>query len=160
MLEIPDYDPNETVVDEVDAQGRPLLSTVRHSCSHVMAAAIKRLFPDAHLGVGPAIEDGFYYDVEFPRALTPEDLAAIEAEMESIIKANEPFVKKMWTTKDAIAHFAAQGERFKVEIIQDLEKIGVTEVSSYENGEFLDLCRGPHVKSTRQIGAYKLMSIA
>ncbi len=160
MLEIPDYDPNAAVVDEVDAQGRPPLSTVRHSASHVMAAAIKRLFPDAHLGVGPAIEDGFYYDIELARALTPEDLAAIEAEMELIIKANEPFVKKMWSTKDAIAHFAAQGEKFKVEIIQDLEKVGVTEVSSYENGDFLDLCRGPHVKSTRQIGAFKLMSIA
>jgi threonyl-tRNA synthetase len=160
MLEIPDYDPNAAVVDEVDAQGRPPLSTVRHSCSHVMAAAIKRLFPDAHLGVGPAIEDGFYYDIEMSRPFTPDDLAAIEAEMAKIIAADEPFVKKMWTSDDAIQHFAKEGEKFKVEIIEDLKKVGVNEVSSFENGDFLDLCRGPHVKSTRQIGAYKLLSIA
>ena len=160
MLEIPDYDPTAPVVDEVDAQGRPPLSTVRHSASHVMAAAIKRLFPEAHLGIGPAIEDGFYYDIDIARPFTPDDLAAIEAEMAKIIAADEPFTKRMWTADDAIAHFASQGEKFKVEIIQDLKKVGVTEVSSFENGEFLDLCRGPHVKSTRQIGAYKLLSIA
>jgi threonyl-tRNA synthetase len=160
MLEIPDYDPNETIVDEVDAQGRPPLSTVRHSTSHVMATAIKRLFPDAHLGVGPAIEDGFYYDIEMSRPFTPEDLEAIEKEMARVIAADEPFVKKMWSTKEAIEHFAKEGERFKVEIIQDLEKVGVTEVSSYENGKFFDLCRGPHVQRTGQIGAYKLLSIA
>jgi len=160
MLEIPDYDPNAPIVDEVDAQGRPPLSTVRHSTSHVMAAAVKRLFPDAHLGVGPAIEDGFYYDIELDRPFTPDDLGAIEAEMAKIIAADEPFVKKVWSTGEAIQHFAAQGERFKVEIIQDLEKLGVKEVSSFENGEFFDLCRGPHVKRTGQIGAYKLLSIA
>src|SRR5688572_2875372 len=160
MLEIPDYDPNETITEEVDAQGRPLLSTVRHSTSHVMATAIKRLFPDAHLGVGPAIEDGFYYDIEMSRPFTPEDLEAIEKEMAKVIAADEPFVKKMWSTKEAIEHFAKEGERFEVEIIQDLEKVGVTEVSSYENGKFFDLCRGPHVKRTGQIGAYKLLSIA
>ena len=160
MLEIPDYDPNAAVVDEVDAQGRPPLSTIRHSTSHVMAAAIKRLFPEAHLGIGPAIEDGFYYDIDLARPFTPDDLAAIEAEMAKIIAADEPFVKRMWTADDAIAHFAKEGERFKVEIIEDLKKIGVHEVSCYENGDFLDLCRGPHVKSTKQIGAYKLLSIA
>jgi threonyl-tRNA synthetase len=160
MLEIPDYDPNETITEEVDAQGRPLLSTVRHSASHVMATAIKRLFPEAHLGVGPAIEDGFYYDIEMPRPFTPEDLEAIEKEMAKVIAADEPFVKKMWSSDEAIGHFAAQGERFKVEIIEDLKKIGVTEVSSYENGDFFDLCRGPHVQRTGQIGAYKLLSIA
>ena len=160
MLEIPDYDPNELIADEVDAQGRPLLSTVRHSASHVMATAVKRLFPDAHLGVGPAIEDGFYYDIEMSRPFTPEDLEAIEKEMAKVIAADEPFVKKMWSTREAIEHFGKQGERFKVEIIRDLEKIGVTEVSSYENGDFFDLCRGPHVKRTGQIGAYKLLSIA
>jgi threonyl-tRNA synthetase len=160
MLEIPDYDPNEVIADEVDAQGRPPLSTVRHSASHVMAAAIKRLFPAAHLGIGPAIEDGFYYDIDIDRPFTPDDLAAIEAEMAKIIAADEPFVKRMWSADDAIAHFAKEGERFKVEIIEDLKKIGVTEVSSFENGDFLDLCRGPHVKSTKQIGAYKLLSIA
>ncbi|MGH7726711.1 MAG: threonine--tRNA ligase [Candidatus Eiseniibacteriota bacterium] len=160
MLEIPDYDPNATIVEELDAEGRPPLSTVRHSASHVMAAAVKRLFPDAHLGVGPAIEDGFYYDIEMARPFTPEDLEAIEGEMAKIIKADEPFVKKMWPVDEAIALFLKTGERFKVEIIEDLKKIGVTEVSSFENGDFLDLCRGPHVRSTRQIGAYKLLSIA
>src|SRR5687767_11646037 len=160
MLEIPDYDPHETITEEVDAQGRPLLSTVRHSASHVMATAIKRLFPEAHLGVGPAIEDGFYYDIEMPRPFTAEDLEAIEREMAKVIAADEPFVKKMWSTREAIEHFSREGERFKVEIIQDLEKIGVTEVSSYENGNFFDLCRGPHVQRTGQIGAYKLLSIA
>src|SRR5678815_1340930 len=122
MLEIPDYDPNEAVVDEVDAQGRPPLSTVRHSASHVMAAAIKRLFPEAHLGVGPAIEDGFYYDIQSEHAFTPEDLKTIEEEMAKIIAADEPFVKKMWASDDAIEHFRSQGERFKVEIIEDLKK--------------------------------------
>ena len=128
---------------------------MRHSASHVMAEAVLSLFPDAKFAIGPAIEDGFYYDFDLPRSLTPEDLPVIEKKMGEIIKADLPFTRKELTKKEAKKLFAAQP--YKLELIEEIpdEKVGV-----YEQGKFVDLCRGPHVASTGEIKAFKLMSIA
>jgi threonyl-tRNA synthetase len=131
------------------------LEIMRHSASHVMAEAVQSLFPDAKFAIGPAIEDGFYYDFDLPRSLSPEDLPVIEKKMGEIIKADLPFVHKELTKKEALKLFAAQP--YKLELIKEIpdEKVGV-----YEQGKFVDLCRGPHVASTGEIKAFKLMSIA
>lgn len=133
------------------------LNTYRHSTSHVMAHAVKRLFPEAKLAIGPAIEEGFYYDFDIDRHLTPEDLALIEKEMAEIIKSNYPFIKKAISREDALKMFREKGEIYKVELI---EEITDSEVSLYEDGDFVDLCRGPHIESTGQIKAFKLLSVA
>jgi threonyl-tRNA synthetase len=131
------------------------LDTMRHSVSHVMAEAVLSMFPDAKFAIGPSIEDGFYYDFDLPRALTPEDLPVIEQKMKEIIKANLPFKHREITKNEAKELFAAQP--YKLELISEIEddKVGV-----YEQGKFIDLCRGPHVNSTGEIKAFKLMSIA
>ncbi len=131
------------------------LDTLRHSASHVMADAVKRLFPDAKLAIGPAIEDGFYYDFDRQEAFVPEDLPKIEAEMAKIIKEDLEFKKQDISKKEALKLFAK--EPYKIELINKLE--GDT-VSIYTHGKFTDLCKGPHVKSTGEIKAFKLLSIA
>jgi len=133
---------------------------IRHSCAHVLAAALKRLFPGTRLGVGPPVEDGFYYDVQPPRPLTAEDLPALEAEMRSIVAAAQPFVRTQLAIADADRLFAERDEPFKREIIAGAAELGAAEVSIYTNGDFIDLCRGPHVANTRDIGAFKLTSLA
>jgi threonyl-tRNA synthetase len=122
-----------------------------------MAHAVKRLFPEAKLAIGPAIEEGFYYDFDIDKPFTPEDLASIEKEMKAIIKKNYPFVKKTISREDALKMFKEKGEIYKVEL---LEEITDSEVSLYEDGDFVDLCRGPHIESTGQIKAFKLLSVA
>jgi len=131
------------------------LDTMRHSVSHVMAEAVLSIFPDAKFAIGPAIEDGFYYDFDLPRPLTPEDLPIIEKKMGEIIKANLPFKRRDITKDEAKELFANQP--YKLELIADLpdDKVGV-----YEQGSFTDLCRGPHIDSTGEIKAFKLTSIA
>lgn len=129
----------------------------RHSASHVMAAAIKRLYPDAKLAIGPAIEDGFYYDMEAPVTFTEESFAAIEAEMQKIVEENLPFVRKEMSKADALAFFKQQADPYKVELIDGLEDGTIT---FYETGTFVDLCRGPHLPSTGKIRAFKLQSVA
>ena len=129
----------------------------RHSASHVMAAAIKRLYPDAKLAIGPAIEDGFYYDIDVPATLTADDFPAIEAEMARIIKEDPPFVHKELAKADALALFKGQGNPYKVELIEALEDGDIT---VYETGEFVDLCRGPHLHSPGRLKAFKLLSVA
>ncbi|MDD5313416.1 MAG: threonine--tRNA ligase [Dehalococcoidia bacterium] len=131
------------------------LETMRHSASHVMAEAVKSIFPDAKFGIGPAIEDGFYYDFELPRPLAVEDLPSIEAKMAEIIAADQPFKREEINSKAAIKLF--NGQPYKIELIKDL---GEEQISIYTNGEFTDLCRGPHVKSTKEIKAFKLTSVA
>jgi len=128
---------------------------MRHSASHVMAEAVLSIFPDAKFAIGPAIEDGFYYDFDLPRTLTPEDLPVIEKKMGEIVKTNLPFKHKEITKAEAKKLFAKQP--FKLELIEELkdDKVGV-----YEQGNFIDLCKGPHVKTTGEIKAFKLMSIA
>ena len=131
------------------------LSTLRHSTSHVMAQAVKRLFPDVKVAIGPAIEDGFYYDFAKAEPFSPEDLARIEDVMREIVKANIPFERQEMPRRDAIAFFRERGERFKVEI---LEGIDAERVSLYTQGDFIDLCRGPHVGRTGELKAFKLLS--
>jgi len=139
---------------EFDCVPEPL-PTLRHSTSHVMAQAVKRLFPEVKVSIGPAIEDGFYYDFLKPTPFTPEDLARIEEVMREIIEADLPFVREEMRREVAIRFFEEREEPFKVEI---LESIAADTVSLYRHGEFIDLCRGPHVPSTGAIKAFKLLS--
>jgi threonyl-tRNA synthetase len=131
------------------------LETMRHSTAHIMAEAVKSLFPEAKFGIGPAIEDGFYYDFDLPRALIPDDLPVIEEKMRKIIKSGMPFICKQSAKDEAKKIFASQP--YKLELIEELPD---ETVSIYEQGEFTDLCRGPHVKSTGDIKAFKLTNIA
>jgi threonyl-tRNA synthetase len=128
---------------------------MRHSASHVLAEAVLSMFPDARFGIGPATQDGFYYDFELPRPLTPEDLPVIEAKMRELVAADLPFTRRELTKKEARSLFAKQP--YKLELIEEIadEKVGV-----YRQGSFVDLCRGPHVASTGKIKAFKLVSIA
>ncbi len=130
---------------------------MRHSAAHVMAEAVLEIFPDAKLAIGPAIEDGFYYDFDLPRNLTPEDLPDIERRMRRIIAGKYPFVRDRWPREQALEYFRAQGQDYKVELIENLPD---AEVGIYTQDTFLDLCRGPHVQNTGQIGPVKLMKIA
>ncbi|HEX5503179.1 MAG TPA: threonine--tRNA ligase [Thermomicrobiales bacterium] len=133
------------------------LEKMRHSAAHVLAEAVLDLFPEAKLGIGPPIEDGFYYDFDLPRSLTPDDLAAIEARMGAHIAADEPFESEVFPSREAaLAYFA--GQPYKEELIRDLPA-GET-ISLYRNGPFVDLCRGEHVAATGGIGAFKLMTVA
>src|ERR1051326_5396727 len=150
----------------LDAQAGDPLDPMRHSSAHVMAEAVMDLFPGTKLGIGPAIKDGFYYDFELPRALTPEDLAKIEKRMAESVSADHPFVRKVLPPDEGRAFFDERGQPFKVEILDDLGKAADAagqphpEVSTYEHGSFIDLCRGPHVESTGKIGPFKLLSVA
>jgi len=130
---------------------------MRHSAAHVMAEAVQEIFPDAKFAIGPAIEDGFYYDFDLPRALTPDDLPDIEQRMRRIITAHHPFLRDRWPREKALEYFKQKGQLYKVEIIENLPD---AEVGIYQQGNFLDLCRGPHVEHTGQIGPVKLMRVA
>lgn len=137
-----------------------LLATLRHSASHILAAAVIEMFPEAKLGIGPATEDGFYYDFELPRALIPEDLLLIETKMKGLISQNLPFEKTTIDIDEAIAGALTAGQIYKAELMQDLKSAGNNQVTFYRTGKFVDLCEGPHVKSTQDIGAVKLLSLA
>jgi threonyl-tRNA synthetase len=139
---------------EFDCVPEPL-PTLRHSTSHVMAQAVKQLFPDVRVAIGPAIEDGFYYDFAKATPFTPEDLEKIEGRMKEIVRKDLPFIREEWPREQAIRWFEERGEPFKVEILRGLD---VPTVSVYKQGDFLDLCRGPHVASTGAIKAFKLLS--
>ena len=134
------------------------LHAIRHMASHVMAQAIQHLFPGTKFAIGPAIEKGFYYDLDSDHVFTPEDLRAIEKEMSKIIKANYPLVRKELPRAEALAKFKAEDEPYKVELIEDLPEDAV--ISTYTQGDFTDLCAGPHCPSTGRVKAFKLMSIA
>ncbi|ACC98121.1 Threonyl-tRNA synthetase [Elusimicrobium minutum Pei191] len=133
------------------------LQTARHSLSHIMAQAVQELFPGTRLGIGPAIENGFYYDFESDHKFVPEDLKAIEAKMKEIIKAKQPFACKNMPKAEAVKFFSDKGEHFKVELINELED---GSISVYTNGDFVDLCKGPHVEHTGKINNFKLTHIA
>ncbi len=136
------------------------LETQRHSCAHIMAHAVSRLWPRAQFGIGPTIENGFYYDIGLDVKITPEDLPKIEAEMNKIIKANTEFVREEHTIDEAISIFKKMNQPFKVEIIEALRSTGAKTVSTYQEGDFLDLCRGPHIQKSGEIKAFKLLSVA
>ncbi len=133
------------------------IQRMRHSAAHIMAEAVQEIFPDAKFAIGPAIEDGFYYDFDLPRPLTPEDLPDIEQRMAKIIAGNYPFLRDRWARDKALEYFKAKGQLYKVELIENLTD---AEVGIYQQNTFLDLCRGPHVDNTSQVGPFKLMKIA
>jgi threonyl-tRNA synthetase len=159
--------PAKGSADELlDAGAHSDLDAMRHSTAHVMAEAVLDRFPDAKLGIGPAIADGFYYDFQLPRPLTPDDLTALEARMAESVAADHPFVRRELPPAEGRALFVERDQPFKVEILDDLaakaERDGATlpPVSAYEHGPFLDLCKGPHVASTGKIGPFKLLAVA
>jgi threonyl-tRNA synthetase len=135
------------------------LELIRHDCAHVLAEAVQELYPGTQVTIGPAIENGFYYDFHRNEPFTPEDFPAIEAKMREIVARGAPFRRRVVSREEAIALFSAKGERFKVELIRDLPE--GEEISLYSQGEWVDLCRGPHMRSTADVGdAFKLMKVA
>jgi threonyl-tRNA synthetase len=159
--------PERGSVDELlDAGAHDELDAMRHSTAHVMAEAVLDLFPGTKLGIGPAVADGFYYDFDVPRALTPDDLAAIEVRMRESVAANHPFIRREVPFDDGRAAVEGRGQTYKVEILDDLAAKakaageGSPAITFYEHGPFSDLCRGPHVASTGKIGPFKLLSVA
>ncbi|MBI2294227.1 MAG: threonine--tRNA ligase [Betaproteobacteria bacterium] len=143
------------IVTERDPEG---LELIRHSAAHLLAYAVKELFPDAQVTIGPVIENGFYYDFSYQRPFTPEDLAAIEQRMAELVKRNIPVAREVWPRDQAIEFFKASGEHYKAEIIASIPS--GEDVSLYREGDFIDLCRGPHVPSTGKLKVFKLMKVA
>ena len=146
-------------IQEIEEGSELHLSTLRHSCSHVLAQAIKHLYPTAKLAIGPSIADGFYYDIDFTEPISESDLGAIETEMRKIVKANEKFEYFTLTREDAIRFMEEKEEPYKVELIRDLPEGEL--ISFFKQGDFTDLCAGPHLQSTREVGkAFKLQTLA
>ncbi|MCB4790536.1 MAG: threonine--tRNA ligase [Elusimicrobia bacterium] len=142
---------NEKTIEQAD------LDMLRHSTAHLMAAAVVNLFPETKVAIGPSIEDGFYYDFDRPQPFVPEDLEKIEAKMKEIAKGNLPFLRSEKTKEEALAFFKERNEKYKVELI---EAIPDDKVTFYQTGDFIDLCRGPHVKYSSKLKHFKLLSIA
>ena len=150
-----DADCDLAIITEKDAEG---LEVIRHSSAHLLAHAVKELFPEAQVTIGPVIEDGFYYDFSYKRPFTTEDLAAIEKRMAEISKRDLKVERKVWERSEAINFFKNQGEHYKAQIIEAIP--GDEDVSLYSQGNFTDLCRGPHVPATSKIKVFKLMKVA
>ncbi len=148
-------DAKVAIVTDKDADG---LELIRHSTAHLLAYAVKELFPEAQVTIGPVIENGFYYDFSYKRPFTPEDLSAIEARMTELAKKDEPVARRVVPRDEAVAHFKRLGEHYKAEIIGSIP--ADQEVSLYREGGFEDLCRGPHVPSTGRLKHFKLMKVA
>jgi threonyl-tRNA synthetase len=150
-----EHDEKLAIVTDKDADG---LELIRHSTAHLLAYAVKELFPDAQVTIGPVIENGFYYDFAYKRPFTPEDLAAIEAKMAELAKKDEKVERRILPRDEAVAHFGAMGEAYKAEIIASIP--AGEDVSLYREGAFEDLCRGPHVPRTGKLRHFKLMKVA
>src|SRR6266567_8115013 len=150
-----DRDVSVSIVTDRDPEG---LEVLRHSTAHLLAYAVKELFPDAQVTIGPVIEDGFYYDFSYKRPFTPEDLAAIEKKMTELAKKDEPVSRKLMPRDDAVAYFESLGEHYKAEIIATIPSD--EPISLYSEGKFTDLCRGPHVPSTGKLKVFKLTKLA
>ncbi|ROL82286.1 threonine--tRNA ligase [Pseudomonas protegens] len=150
-----DTDARLSIVTATDADG---LEILRHSCAHLLAMAVKQLYPSAQVTIGPVIEDGFFYDFAYERPFTPEDLELIEARMYSLAATNHTLRRRELSREQALEHFADQGEHYKVQLIRDLPPEAV--LSLYRQGDFEDLCRGPHVRTTGQLRAFKLTKVA
>src|SRR5947208_14528733 len=150
-----DRDAAMAIVTDKDPEG---LEVLRHSTAHLLAYAVKELFPDAQVTIGPVIEDGFYYDFSYKRPFTPEDLAAIERKMAELAKKDEPVVRKLMLRDDAVKYFESIGEHYKAEIIASIPSD--EPISLYSEGKFTDLCRGPHVPSTGRLKVFKLTKLA
>src|SRR3989304_10097970 len=147
----------DTTLDLVMADSEEGLEILRHSAAHVMAQAVTNLYPNVKLGIGPSIKDGFYYDFDLDTTLSEEDLEKIEAEMKRIIETDETFERFEETSDVAVKRMEEFGQRYKVELTKGL---GDETVSFYRQGDFVDLCRGPHLSSTKKITAFKLLSVA
>ncbi|HMZ56928.1 MAG TPA: threonine--tRNA ligase [Nitrospira sp.] len=143
------------IVTDRDAEG---LEIIRHSTAHLLAYAVKELFPDAQVTIGPVIENGFYYDFAYKRPFTPEDLEAIEKRMAELAKRDIPVTREVWERDEAIQFFLGQGEKYKAELIKAIP--AGEQVSLYREGDFIDLCRGPHVPTTSKLKVFKLMKVA
>lgn len=156
--DITDVLENDASVEFISADTTEGLHAIRHTAAHVMAQAIQHLFPGTKFAIGPAIANGFYYDLDSEHVFTPEDLAAIEKEMAKIVKANTPLVRSELSRADALAMFGKMEEPYKVELINDLPEDAI--ISIYQQGDFLDLCAGPHCPTTGRVKAFKLQSIA
>ncbi len=143
------------IITAADAEA---VSVVRHTTSHIMAQAVKRLFPEALVAIGPSIENGFYYDFDLDHNFTEEDLSVIEKEMRKIVKENLPVTKKTISFSEALSHYEEAGEIYKADILRDMDGTGT--VTIYTQGDFSDLCRGPHLRSTGKAGHFKLLSVA
>ncbi len=148
---------SEVALEPIFLDSEEGLEILRHSTSHVMAMAVKELFPGVKVTIGPAIENGFYYDFDYERPFREDDLPKIEEKMKEIVKADLPFERSEMRSEEAIALFRDEGEDYKVEIIEDL---GEERVSLYKQGSFTDLCRGPHLPSTGKIKAFRLTKVA
>ncbi|HSE84574.1 MAG TPA: threonine--tRNA ligase, partial [Thermodesulfobacteriota bacterium] len=149
---------SDSTVEPVTLDSPAGLDLIRHTAAHVMAEAVQNLFPEAKVTIGPVIEDGFYYDFDFPRGFTPEDLEKIEEGMKGIIQENKPLVRRKVSREEALRIFDRDGETYKVEIINDLPPEG--QITIYEQGGWYDLCRGPHAPSTGYVKAFKLLNTA
>jgi threonyl-tRNA synthetase len=157
MSQNPPQIPDDLAEPEITSK----VDTIRHSTAHLMAHAIQKLWPDAQFGIGPTVENGFYYDFKMAHTLVPEDLKAIEKEMKKLTGANAPFVRNELPVADALEFFRSKNQPFKVEIIETLrDQFGAKTVSTYTEGTFVDLCRGPHVEKTGQLQHFKLLSVA
>src|SRR3954470_20262572 len=150
-----DHDAKLAIVTDRDAEG---LDLIRHSTAHLLAYAVKELFPEAQVTIGPVIENGFYYDFAYKRPFTPEDLAAIEKRMAELAAKDEPVTRRVLPRDEAVQHFKDIGEHYKAEIIGSIP--AGEDVSLYAEGRFEDLCRGPHVPSTGKLKLFKLMKVA
>ncbi|MEY4207300.1 MAG: hypothetical protein RLZZ20_452 [Pseudomonadota bacterium] len=150
-----DHNADLAIVTDKDADG---LEVIRHSTAHLLAYAVKELFPDAQVTIGPVIDNGFYYDFSYKRPFTPEDLQAIEKKMAELAKKDEPVQRKVLPRDEAVAYFKSIGEAYKAEIIESIPQ--GEDVSLYSEGHFTDLCRGPHVPSTGKLKVFKLMKLA
>jgi len=133
------------------------LHALRHSCAHILASAVKRLYPGTKFGIGPWIEDGFYYDFDIPQGIKEEDLPRIEEEMRKIIEADYPFIHEMWTKQQAYDFFNKEGQNYKLQLLEEIEE---DKVSIYRHDDFVDLCKGPHIQSTSQVKFFKLLNIS
>lgn len=146
-------------IELVKREDADALALIRHDCAHVLAEAVQKLFPGTQVTIGPVIDNGFYYDFYREQPFTTDDFAAIEAEMRKIVERGAAFTREVWSRDEAIAHFKARGEAFKVELIQDLP--ASEDIKIYKQGDWLDLCRGPHMPSVKNVGtAFKLMKVA
>ena len=150
-----DRDADLAIITDKDVDG---LEIIRHSTAHLLAYAVKELFPEAQVTIGPVVENGFYYDFAYQRPFTPEDLAAIEQRMAELAKRDFPVTREVWQRDRAVVFFKSIGERYKAELIEAIP--ADQEVSLYREGDFVDLCRGPHVPSTGKLKAFKLMKVA
>src|ERR671920_843599 len=155
--------PDEPLEILTERSGRDALDLIRHDAAHVLAASVLELYPGVKISIGPPIDQGFYYDFDFPDgvSLSDADFERIEERMREHVQADEPFVRDDVPVAEAVARFRGEGQDYKVELIEDLVRDqGVETVSLYTNGPFTDLCRGPHAPSTKRIGAFKLQSVA